>query len=54
VNPKAHQKFMEEAQKLGKVCKAFLIENAQHELLIEKDEQRIETINQIFNYFNKY
>jgi len=54
VNPKAHQKFIKEAQKLGKTCEAFLIENAQHELLIEKDEQRIETINQIFNYFNRY
>jgi lysophospholipase len=54
VNPKAHQKFIEKAQKLGKTCEAFLIENAQHELLIEKDEQRIETINHIFNYFNRY
>ncbi len=54
VNPKAHQKFIEKAKDLGKPCEAFLIENAQHELLIEKDEQRIETINQIFNYFNKY
>ena len=54
VNPKAHQKFIKEAQKLGKTCEAFLIENAQHELLIEKDEQRIETINQIFKYFNRY
>jgi len=54
VNPKAHQKFIKEAQKLGKTCEAFLIENAQHELLIEKDEQRIKTINQIFKYFNRY
>lgn len=54
VNPKAHQVFIEEAQKLGKTCEAFLIENAQHELLIEKDEQRIATINQIFKYFDKY
>ncbi len=54
MNPKAHQKFIEEAQELGKTCEAFLIENAQHELLIEKDEQRTETINQIFTYYNKY
>ena len=54
VNPKAHQVFIEEAQKLGKTCEAFLIENAQHELLIEKDEQRIATINQIFKYFDRY
>ncbi len=54
VNPKAHQKFVNKAQKLGKTCEAFLIENAQHELFIEKDEQRIETINQIFKYYNRY
>ena len=54
VNPKAHQKFIEAAQKLGKTCEAFLVENAQHELFIEKDEQRIETINQTFKYYNRY
>jgi lysophospholipase len=54
VNPKAHQKFIEAAQKLGKTCEAFLIENAQHELFIEKDEQRIETINQTIKYYNRY
>lgn len=54
VNPKAHQKFIKEAQKLGKTCEAFLIENAEHELLIEKDEHRIKTINQIFKYFKRY
>ena len=54
VKPKAHQNFIEEAQQLGKVCEAFLVENAQHELFIEKDEQRIETINEIFRYFERY
>jgi lysophospholipase len=54
VNTKAHEKFIEEAQELGKTCKAFLIENAQHELFIEKDEQRTKTINQIFKYFDRY
>tara|TARA_R110000787_G_scaffold41071_13_gene101604 strand:+ start:2093 stop:3136 length:1044 start_codon:yes stop_codon:yes gene_type:complete len=54
VSTKAHQKFIEEAQQLGKTCEGFMIENAQHELFIEKDEQRIETMNQIFNYYNKY
>lgn len=54
VNPSAQQHFMDKAQKLGKTCKAFLIENAQHELFIEKDAQRIITINQIFRYFKKY
>jgi lysophospholipase len=54
VKRKAHQKFIEEAQELGKTCEGYLVENAQHELLIEKDEQRIETINQIFRYFKRY
>tara|TARA_R110000772_G_scaffold152285_1_gene263042 strand:+ start:755 stop:1798 length:1044 start_codon:yes stop_codon:yes gene_type:complete len=54
VKPKAHQNFIEGAQEIGKTCEAFLVENAQHELLIEKDEQRIATINQIFKYFNRY
>tara|TARA_B100000809_G_scaffold73939_1_gene71703 strand:+ start:3670 stop:4713 length:1044 start_codon:yes stop_codon:yes gene_type:complete len=54
VSIKAHQKFIEEAQQLGKTCEGFLIENAQHELFIEKDEIRIKTMNQIFNYYNKY
>ncbi len=54
VNTRAHQKFIKEAQEVGKTCEAFLVENAQHELFIEKDEQRIKTINHIFNYYNRY
>ena len=54
VDPHAHQKFVEEAQKSGKDCKAYIVENAQHELLIEKDEQRTETINEILDFYDKY
>ncbi|MGB5355167.1 MAG: hypothetical protein WBN11_00595, partial [Eudoraea sp.] len=54
VNKKAHQYFIEEAQELGKEYEAYLVENAQHELFIEKDEQRIEVINHILNYYSKY
>mgnify|MGYP001595420977 CR=1 FL=1 len=54
VNPKAHQYFVESAQKLNKTCEAYTIKNAMHELLIEKDEQRIETMNHILNYFQKF
>jgi len=54
VDPHAHQKFVEDAQKSGKDCKAYIVENAQHELLIEKDEQRIETINEILVFIDKY
>lgn len=54
VNPKAHETFMEKAKELGKTCEAFLIENAQHELFMEKDEQRIKTINHTLKYFERY
>lgn len=54
VNTKSHHKFVEKAQKLGKTCKAFRVENSQHELLIGKDEQRIETINQILKFYKEF
>ncbi|OIQ30326.1 MAG: hypothetical protein BM564_02855 [Bacteroidetes bacterium MedPE-SWsnd-G2] len=54
VDPKAHEAFVTAAQKMEKTCKAYLIENAQHELLIEKDEQRIEVLNETLNYFNTF
>ena len=54
VSPRAHQKFITAAKKLGKDCMAYEVENAQHELLIEKDEQRIETINKILSFYSKY
>ena len=53
VNTGAHQKFVEKAKAMGKSCSAFLVENAQHELLVEKDPQRIGTMNQILKYFEK-
>ena len=54
VNPKAHERFIEKAKELGKTCEAYTIENAMHELLIEKDEQRIETMNQVFEFYSRY
>jgi len=54
VDTKAHQNFVEKAQKLGKDCKAYKVMDAQHELFIEKDAQRTETLNEIFSFFNKY
>ena len=54
VNPFSHQRFIDAAQKLGKDCIAYEVENAQHELLIEKDEQRIETINEVLDFFSKH
>ena len=54
VEPKAHERFVEKAKVLGKICEAYLVEGAQHELLIEEDEQRMETINQMLQFFEKY
>jgi len=54
VDPNAHQKFIDAAQESGKDHLAYSVENAQHELLIEKDEQRIETINEILDFYTKY
>ena len=54
VNPYAHQEFINAAKKLGKEFEVYEVENAQHELLIEKDEQRIETINEVLNFYAKH
>ncbi len=54
VNKRAHQNFIEAAQKLNKNCKAFKVENAQHELFIEKDRQRIETISEMLNFYGSF
>lgn len=54
VYPFAHEKFVNAAKELGKDCMAYEVENAQHELLIEKDEQRIATINKTLDFYSKY
>lgn len=54
VSTNAHEQFIEKAKELGKECKAFLVKNAQHELFIEKDTQRIKTLNEIFKYFKAH
>ena len=54
VSTSAHTSFIAAAQKVGKDCRAFEIENGQHELLIEKDAVRIKTINGALNFFSKY
>ncbi|MBB6463118.1 alpha/beta fold hydrolase [Flammeovirga kamogawensis] len=54
VSTKAHEEFISSAKGLGKVCEGHLVENAQHELLIEKDTERTETINKTLDYFEKY
>jgi lysophospholipase len=54
VDPHAHEKFVKMAQELGKDCVGFQVGNAQHELFIEKDEQRIQTINEVLGFYGKY
>lgn len=51
VSLKAHIEFIEEAKRLNKDCKLVFIENAQHELLIEKDPQRTQTLQNIISFY---
>ncbi len=54
IDVRAHQKFVDKAKSLNKEGRAYVVENAKHELLIEKDEIRIETINELLNFYSKY
>jgi len=51
VCPAAHNDFIEELNSLGKVPTAYLVENAKHELLIEKDEVRIPVLTKILDFY---
>lgn len=54
VDPKSHRKFVESAQDLGKECELHPIGDAQHELFVEKDPQRLEVLNTSLSYFEKH
>jgi len=54
IDVRAHQKFVEKAKSLNKQGSAYIVENAKHELLIEVDKLRIETINEILDFYSKY
>ncbi|MCK5846239.1 MAG: alpha/beta fold hydrolase [Bacteroidales bacterium] len=54
VDTYAHQKFIDNAKKNNKLCMAYVVDNAKHELFIEKDEQRIETINEVLKFYDKF
>lgn len=54
VNPKSHRKFVEKARKLDKVCEAYSVDDAQHEILMEKDRQRTQVISASLNFFAAY
>jgi len=49
VNPKAEDRF---CQKMGKDCIGYEIKGAWHELLIEKDEYRIEALSAILTFLD--
>jgi lysophospholipase len=53
VDPRSHYKFMESAQELGKECELHPVEDAQHELFIEKDPQRTEVLNASLHFFEE-
>jgi lysophospholipase len=54
VNPGAHLKFVDRAQGLGKECQGYSVADAQHELLIEKDNQRQAVLEATLSYFSRY
>ena len=50
----AHDHFIKKLNSIGKVAKAYTVEDAKHELLIEKDEIRIEVITKILDFYTGY
>lgn len=54
VDPKSHDKFIDQAKSLGKQCELFKISDAKHELLIEHDQARLETINNTLHFFSNF
>ena len=54
VDPRSHRKFIREALQEGKQCRAFLVENARHELLMEKDPLRTRVISTVMNFYDQY
>lgn len=54
VDPDAHGEFVEKAKTLGKDYQAYLVENAQHELWMEKDAQRMKVFNATMMFLDQY
>lgn len=54
VDPKSHTKFITRAKELGKTCELLHVENAQHELFIEKDPQRLEVLNSALRFLDNF
>ena len=54
VSTSAHEDFIEELKEEGKEAEGFFVEDAKHELLIEKDECRIPVITKILDFYSKH
>lgn len=48
----AHDKFIAKMQDLNKKAKGYTVEAAMHELLIERDEARIDVLTKILNFYS--
>lgn len=54
VNPKATEKFIKKAQKAGVNCEGYIIKNAMHEILVEKDQARRELLSTTLMFYSQY
>jgi lysophospholipase len=54
VSSSAHNDFINELNSLGKNAKAYLVDGAKHELLIEKDQIRIAVLTKILDFYERY
>ncbi len=50
----AHDHFIKKLNATGKEAGAYSIEDAQHELFIEKDELRIEVLTKVLDFYKKH
>ncbi len=53
VEPKSTEKFIQKVNKAGKNCKTIMIDDGHHELLMEKDPQRMEVITRVMEFFEE-
>lgn len=51
VNPKSTAKFIKKAKKAGLDCTSYQIDDGHHELLMEKDKQRMEVIDKMLKLY---
>ncbi len=54
VSATAHTDFIEELKNSGKEAEGYLVENAKHELFIEKDEYRIPVLTKVLDFYLRY